>query len=100
MSNPSMILEIKNAVTIPVMAKARIGHFVKAQILPVCKIDYIDESEILTMANEANHIDKNGFDVPYMCGCGNVGETRRMIAEGSVMRRAKGGQGWGTSWRP
>jgi len=95
MSDPSMILEIKNAVTIPVMAKARIGHFVEAQILQACEVDYIDESEVLTMADEANHIDKNEFDVPFVCGCRNLGEALRRIAEGAAMLRTKGEAGTG-----
>jgi len=95
MSDPSMVLEIKNAVTIPVMAKARIGHFVEAQILQACEIDYIDESEVLTMADEANHIDKNVFDVPFVCGCRNLGEALRRIVEGAAMLRTKGEAGTG-----
>lgn len=95
MSDPNMILEIKNAVTIPVMAKARIGHFVEAQILEACEVDYIDESEVLTMADEVNHIDKNGFGVPFVCGCRNVGEALRRIAEGAAMLRTKGEAGTG-----
>lgn len=95
MSDPSMILEIKNAVTIPVMAKARIGHFVEAQILEACEVDYIDESEVLTMADETNHIDKNGFSIPFVCGCRNLGEALRRIAEGAAMLRTKGEAGTG-----
>jgi pyridoxal 5'-phosphate synthase pdxS subunit len=95
MSDPSMILEIKNAVTIPVMAKARIGHFVEAQILEACEIDYIDESEVLTMADEINHIDKAQFGVPFVCGCRNLGEALRRIAEGASMLRTKGEAGTG-----
>lgn len=95
MSDPAMILEIKNAVTIPVMAKARIGHFVEAQILEACEIDYIDESEVLTMADEDNHIDKTQFKVPFVCGCRDLGEALRRIAEGAAMLRTKGEAGTG-----
>ncbi len=95
MSDPAMILEIKNAVTIPVMAKARIGHYVEAQILEACEIDYIDESEVLTMADEENHIDKNQFKVPFVCGCRDLGEALRRIAEGAAMLRTKGEAGTG-----
>jgi len=95
MSDPDMIKEIKSAVTIPVMAKARIGHFVEAQILEACEIDYIDESEVLTMADEVNHIDKNAFQVPFVCGCRNLGEALRRVAEGAAMLRTKGEAGTG-----
>jgi len=95
MSDPAMILEIKNAVTIPVMAKARIGHFVESQILEACEIDYIDESEVLTMADEVNHIDKTQFQVPFVCGCRNLGEALRRVAEGAAMLRTKGEAGTG-----
>lgn len=95
MSDPAMILEIKNAVTIPVMAKSRIGHYVESQILEACEIDYIDESEVLTMADEDNHIDKNQFKVPFVCGCRNLGEALRRIAEGAAMLRTKGEAGTG-----
>uniref|UniRef100_A0A7S1UQH4 pyridoxal 5'-phosphate synthase (glutamine hydrolyzing) n=1 Tax=Grammatophora oceanica TaxID=210454 RepID=A0A7S1UQH4_9STRA len=95
MSDPDMIKEIKNAVTIPVMAKARIGHFVEAQILEACEIDYIDESEVLTMADEVHHIDKTEFKVPFVCGCRNLGEALRRIAEGACMLRTKGEAGTG-----
>lgn len=95
MSDPAMILEIKNAVTIPVMAKARIGHFVEAQILEACEVDYIDESEVLTMADEANHIDKTRFGVPFVCGCRDLGEALRRIVEGAAMLRTKGEAGTG-----
>merc|ERR1712127_613165 len=95
MSDPSMILEIKNAVTIPVMAKARIGHFVEAQILEACEVDYIDESEVLTMADEVNHIDKNVFNVPFVCGCRDLGEALRRVAEGAAFLRTKGEAGTG-----
>jgi len=95
MSDPDMITEIKNAVSIPVMAKARIGHFVEAQILESIEIDYIDESEVLTMADEDNHINKNNFKVPFVCGCRNLGEALRRIAEGAAMLRTKGEAGTG-----
>ncbi|CAM9765069.1 unnamed protein product [Chrysoparadoxa australica] len=95
MSDPKMITEIKNAVSIPVMAKARIGHFVEAQILESIEIDYIDESEVLTMADEDNHINKNKFKVPFVCGCRNLGEALRRIAEGAAMLRTKGEAGTG-----
>jgi len=95
MSDPDMILEIKRTVTIPVMAKARIGHFVEAQCLQAIEIDYIDESEVLTMADEENHINKNNFDVPFVCGCRNLGEALRRIAEGAAMLRTKGEAGTG-----
>lgn len=95
MSDPQMILEIKNAVTIPVMAKARIGHFVEAQILEACEIDYIDESEVLTMADEVNHLDKTQYKVPFVCGCRNLGEALRRVAEGAAMLRTKGEAGTG-----
>lgn len=95
MTDPSLIQEIKNAVTIPVMAKARIGHFVEAQILEACEVDYIDESEVLTMADETHHIDKTQFSVPFVCGCRNLGEALRRIAEGASMLRTKGEAGTG-----
>ncbi|KAL3795981.1 hypothetical protein ACHAW5_002002 [Stephanodiscus triporus] len=95
MSDPAMILEIKNAVTIPVMAKARIGHFVEAQILEACEVDYIDESEVLTMADEVHHIDKTSFSVPFVCGCRDLGEALRRVAEGAAMLRTKGEAGTG-----
>jgi len=95
MSDPDMILKIKAAVTIPVMAKARIGHFVEAQILESIEIDYIDESEVLTMADEENHINKNKFKVPFVCGCRNLGEALRRITEGAAMLRTKGEAGTG-----
>lgn len=95
MSDPSLILQIKEAVTIPVMAKARIGHFVEAQILQACEIDYIDESEVLTMADDVHHIDKTQFHVPFVCGCRNLGEALRRIAEGASMLRTKGEAGTG-----
>lgn len=95
MSDPDMITEIKNAVSIPVMAKARIGHFVEAQILESLEVDYIDESEVLTMADEDNHINKTKFKVPFVCGCRNLGEALRRIAEGATMLRTKGEAGTG-----
>merc|ERR1719267_350156 len=90
-----MIKSIKEAVTIPVMAKARIGHFVEAQVLEAIEIDYIDESEVLTMADEENHINKTKFKVPFVCGCRNLGEALRRIAEGASMIRTKGEAGTG-----
>ncbi len=95
MSDPSMIEGIMNAVTIPVMAKARIGHFVEAQVLQALGVDYIDESEVLTPADEHNHIDKHAFKVPFVCGCRNLGEALRRIAEGAAMIRTKGEAGTG-----
>ena len=95
MSNPSMIEEIQAAVTIPVMAKARIGHFVEAQVLEALEVDYIDESEVLTPADEAHHIDKWRFKVPFVCGATNLGEALRRIGEGAAMIRTKGEAGTG-----
>jgi pyridoxal 5'-phosphate synthase pdxS subunit len=95
MSDPEMIAEIQASVSIPVMAKARIGHFVEAQILESLKIDYIDESEVLTPADEENHIDKSQFKVPFVCGARNLGEAARRIAEGAAMIRTKGEAGTG-----
>ncbi len=95
MSDPQMIAEIQAAVSIPVMAKARIGHFVEAQVLEALKIDYIDESEVLTPADEENHIDKAAFNVPFVCGAKNLGEASRRIAEGAAMIRTKGEPGTG-----
>ena len=95
MSDPEMIIEIQKAVSIPVMAKARIGHFVEAQVLEALKVDYIDESEVLTPADEDNHIDKSGFSVPFVCGARNLGEAARRIAEGAAMIRTKGEAGTG-----
>jgi len=95
MSNPEMIESIKEAVSIPVMAKARIGHFAEAQVLQALEVDYIDESEVLTPADEANHIDKQAFDVPFVCGATNLGEALRRIAEGAAMIRSKGEAGTG-----
>jgi pyridoxal 5'-phosphate synthase pdxS subunit len=95
MSDPKMIQEIQATVTIPVMAKARIGHFAEAQILQALDVDYIDESEVLTPADEANHIDKWAFTVPFVCGATNLGEALRRIAEGACMIRSKGEAGTG-----
>ncbi|HYC07114.1 MAG TPA: pyridoxal 5'-phosphate synthase lyase subunit PdxS [Candidatus Binatia bacterium] len=95
MSDPTMIVGIMDAVTIPVMAKARIGHFVEAQILEALGVDYIDESEVLTPADESNHIDKHAFKVPFVCGCRNLGEALRRISEGAAMMRTKGEAGTG-----
>jgi pyridoxal 5'-phosphate synthase pdxS subunit len=95
MSDPSMIEGIMNAVTIPVMAKARIGHFVEAQVLEALGVDYIDESEVLTPADETHHIDKHQFKVPFVCGCRDLGEALRRIAEGAAMIRTKGEAGTG-----
>jgi pyridoxal 5'-phosphate synthase pdxS subunit len=95
MSDPQMIKEIQAAVSIPVMAKARIGHFAEAQILEALEVDYIDESEVLTPADEANHIDKWEFEVPFVCGATNLGEALRRIAEGACMIRSKGEAGTG-----
>ena len=95
MSDPGLIEAIMNAVTIPVMAKCRIGHFVEAQILEAIGIDYIDESEVLTPADEQYHIDKHGFNVPFVCGCRNLGEALRRIGEGAAMIRTKGEAGTG-----
>jgi pyridoxal 5'-phosphate synthase pdxS subunit len=95
MSDPILIKGIQEAVTIPVMAKARIGHFVEAQVLEALEIDYVDESEVLTPADEANHIDKWAFKVPFVCGATNLGEALRRIAEGAAMIRSKGEAGTG-----
>jgi len=95
MADPTKIEEIQQAVTIPVMAKARIGHFVEAQVLQALEVDYIDESEVLTPADEAHHIDKRAFDVPFVCGATNLGEALRRIAEGAAMIRSKGEAGTG-----
>ena len=95
MADPGLIREIQEAVTIPVMAKARIGHFAEAQILEVLEVDYIDESEVLTPADEANHIDKWRFKVPVVCGATNLGEALRRIGEGAAMIRSKGEAGTG-----
>jgi len=95
MSDPGMIRQIQEAVTIPVMAKCRIGHFAEAQILQSLEIDYIDESEVLTPADLQHHVDKWAFTVPFVCGCTNLGEALRRIAEGSAMIRTKGEAGTG-----
>ncbi|CAA7052168.1 unnamed protein product [Microthlaspi erraticum] len=95
MSDPEMIKEIKKAVTIPVMAKARIGHFVEAQILESIGVDYVDESEVLTLADEDHHINKQNFKIPFVCGCRNLGEALRRIREGAAMIRTKGEAGTG-----
>lgn len=95
MSDPALIEEIMAAVSIPVMAKCRIGHFVEAQILESLGVDYIDESEVLTPADEEHHIDKHPFKVPFVCGCRNLGEALRRIGEGAAMIRTKGEAGTG-----
>lgn len=95
MSDPDLIQRIMDAVTIPVMAKCRIGHFVEAQILESIGVDYIDESEVLTPADEEHHIDKHAFKVPFVCGCRNLGEALRRIGEGAAMIRTKGEAGTG-----
>jgi len=95
MSDPSMIVGIMEAVSIPVMAKARIGHFVEAQVLEALGVDYIDESEVLTPADDVNHIDKHAFKVPFVCGCRDLGEALRRINEGAAMIRTKGEAGTG-----
>jgi pyridoxal 5'-phosphate synthase pdxS subunit len=95
MSDPSMIKGIQEAVSIPVMAKARIGHFAEAQVLEALEVDYIDESEVLTPADETNHIEKLAFEVPFVCGATNLGEALRRIGEGAAMIRSKGEAGTG-----
>ncbi|MGE5375276.1 MAG: pyridoxal 5'-phosphate synthase lyase subunit PdxS [Bacteroidota bacterium] len=95
MSDPDLILKIMDSVTIPVMAKCRIGHFVEAQILEAIGVDYIDESEVLTPADESNHILKHNFKVPFVCGCRNLGEALRRVGEGAAMIRTKGEAGTG-----
>ena len=95
MSDPDLILKIMESVSIPVMAKCRIGHFVEAQILEALGVDYIDESEVLTPADEANHILKHNFKVPFVCGCRNLGEALRRVGEGAAMIRTKGEAGTG-----
>ena len=97
MSDPKMIKGIQQAVSIPVMAKCRIGHFVEAQILQAIEIDYIDESEVLSPADDKQHIDKTKFDVPFVCGAKDLGEARRRINEGAAMIRTKGEPGTGDS---
>ena len=93
MSDPQIIKEIKQAVTIPVMAKCRIGHFVEAQILQALNVDFIDESEVLTPADDHNHIDKHAFKTPFVCGCRDLGEALRRVSEGAAMIRTKGEAG-------
>ena len=95
MSDPGLIMKIMDSVTIPVMAKCRIGHFVEAQILEAIGVDYIDESEVLTPADESNHILKHDFKVPFVCGCRNLGEALRRVGEGAAMIRTKGEAGTG-----
>src|SRR5437660_8732401 len=95
MSDPTMVRGIQDAVSIPVMAKARIGHFAEAQVLEALEVDYVDESEVLTPADEANHIDKWGFKIPFVCGATNLGEALRRIGEGAAMIRSKGEAGTG-----
>merc|ERR1719167_1285266 len=95
MSDPKMIKEIINAVSIPVMAKCRIGHFVEAQVLQHLGVDCVDESEVLTVADEGNHVNKNKFKVPFVCGCRNLAEALRRVAEGASMIRTKGEAGTG-----
>ena len=95
MSDPELILQIMDAVTIPVMAKCRIGHFVEAQVLQALGVDFLDESEVLTPADEEHHIDKQAFKIPFVCGCRNLGEALRRIGEGAAMIRTKGEAGTG-----
>ncbi len=95
MSDPDMIKGIQDAVTIPVMAKARIGHFAEAQVLQALEVDYVDESEVLTPADEANHIDKHAFETPFVCGATDLGEALRRLGEGAAMIRSKGEAGTG-----
>ncbi len=95
MSDPDVIAKIMESVTIPVMAKCRIGHFVEAQVLEALDVDYIDESEVLTPADEAHHVDKQAFKVPFVCGCRDLGEALRRISEGAAMIRTKGEAGTG-----
>lgn len=95
MADPERVLEIMEAVTIPVMAKCRIGHYVEAQVLESLGVDYLDESEVLTPADEEHHVDKHRFKVPFVCGCRNLGEALRRIAEGAAMIRTKGEAGTG-----
>jgi pyridoxal 5'-phosphate synthase pdxS subunit len=95
MSDPELIVQIMDAVTIPVMAKCRIGHFVEAQVLQALGVDFIDESEVLTPADEEHHVDKHAFEVPFVCGCRNLGEALRRIGEGAAMIRTKGEAGTG-----
>ena len=95
MSDPELITQITQAVTVPVMAKARIGHFVEAQVLEALGVDYVDESEVLTPADEEHHIDKHAFKVPFVCGCRDLGEALRRVGEGAAMLRTKGEAGTG-----
>jgi pyridoxal 5'-phosphate synthase pdxS subunit len=95
MADPAMIAKVKEAVSIPVMAKCRIGHFAEAQVLESLKVDYIDESEVLTPADEQNHVDKYKFKIPFVCGCRNLGEALRRIGEGAALIRTKGEAGSG-----
>src|SRR5213595_2899221 len=95
MADPAKVREIQDAVKIPVMAKARIGHFAEAQVLEALEVDYIDESEVLTPADEAHHINKWKFTIPFVCGATNLGEALRRISEGAVMIRSKGEAGTG-----
>ena len=95
MSDPEMIIGIQNAVSIPVMAKCRIGHFAEAQVLETLEVDFIDESEVLTPADEHNHVWKHDFKIPFVCGCRDLGEALRRIAEGAAMIRTKGEAGSG-----
>jgi pyridoxal 5'-phosphate synthase pdxS subunit len=95
MSDPEIVAAIMEAVSIPVMAKARIGHFVEAQVLQAIGVDYVDESEVLTPADEEHHIDKHAFTVPFVCGATNLGEALRRICEGAAMIRSKGEAGTG-----
>src|SRR5918996_2064844 len=95
MASPRVVKQIQEAVTIPVMAKARIGHFAEAQVLQSLEVDYVDESEVLTPADESNHIDKFAFEVPFVCGATNLGEALRRIGEGAAMIRSKGEAGTG-----
>ena len=95
MCNPELIQKIQECVTVPVMAKCRIGHFVEAQILEALQVDFIDESEVLTPADEEHHIDKHDYKIPFVCGCRDLGEALRRIAEGAAMIRTKGEAGTG-----
>src|SRR3989442_1411672 len=95
MADPEIIVRIMEAVTVPVMAKCRIGHFVEAQVLEALGVDYIDESEVLTPADERHHVEKHGFKVPFVCGCRDLGEALRRISEGAAMIRTKGEAGTG-----
>ena len=97
MSDPSLIKEVIDAVTVPVMAKARIGHFAEASVLQALDVDCIDESEVLTMADETHHINKNKFTIPFVCGAKDLGEALRRIGEGAAMIRLKGDAGMGNT---